>query len=547
MILDSELDVPSAPLEHVSRQAYFSPVSRYRVPLLVLLFFGVTLLLQVASGAYHAEFAGYPDAPAHYVTSVMVRQYILRPTIASPFQFAADYYHQYPKVALGHWPPVLYVVQALWMTMFSVSRASVLLELAFTTMLLAHVVYAEARRWLGSNAAILAGLLTVCLPLVQTYTHEEMAETLLTLTCFLSAVCFARYLDSGHWKDSLGFAIFCSLAILTKGSGWLLGLVPPIALLLTRKLWLLRERSFWLPVPIVAVLCLPWQLATMSIAERGWAGGNFDLSYTLRALAQFGRILFEIASPVLGILAIIGLVGTVLGPMLRKPVASLPAVMAAFIAAVWVFHALVPAGIEDRKMIIAVPALILFIFAGGFWIAGHLPLGERLAGSRALAVAGVAGLCFFLQGFAIPHAPHYGYAEAARFISARSDLQRSLILVSSGSVGEGLLISEMAMCEPRPRDRIIRASKVLAQVEWNGSHYRAPFSTPSAIINELDRRHVDLLVTDIFSSESRWQHVGLVKQAIQENPSRFHLLATFSSGDSAVPGEVRVYRLTPAA
>src|ERR1700737_1922031 len=90
----------------------------WRDALVFLTLFGIVVSLQVASGAYHSEFGGYPDEPAHYVTSLMVHDYIAQMHWFSPTQFAEDYYAHYPKVAMGHWPPLLYVVQGAWMLIF---------------------------------------------------------------------------------------------------------------------------------------------------------------------------------------------------------------------------------------------------------------------------------------------------------------------------------------------------------------------------------------------------------------------------------------------
>src|SRR5438270_8748323 len=160
MILDTRLDAPSSGprlSNRWRRVPVFSIQSRNAIAF--VLFLTLVVLLQLASGTYHAELAGYPDEPAHYVTSLMVREYILHPNL-SPIQFARDYYYHYPKVAFGHWPPFLYVVQALWMLLFSPSRTSVFAELALTTAFLAYAVYAEVRRFFGWNAGVLAGLLT---------------------------------------------------------------------------------------------------------------------------------------------------------------------------------------------------------------------------------------------------------------------------------------------------------------------------------------------------------------------------------------------------
>ncbi|HYZ72027.1 MAG TPA: glycosyltransferase family 39 protein, partial [Chthoniobacterales bacterium] len=243
------------------------------------------VFLQFVSGAYQGEFGGYPDEPAHYVTSLMLRDYVVHLHVESPLRFAEDYYHHYPKVAFGHWPPFFYIVQAIWMGLFSASRTSVRLEIACTTALLAFGVFREGRKLFNARLAFAGALLTVCLPLVQTYSDEEMSETLLTLTCFWSVIYFARYIRSERLRDSFLFALFFSLAVLTKGNGWLLAAVPPIALLLTRRLTLLLRKSFWLPVACIAAVCLPWQVLTMRMAERGWEGGSHpNLSYTASAL-----------------------------------------------------------------------------------------------------------------------------------------------------------------------------------------------------------------------------------------------------------------------
>src|SRR5581483_6570759 len=219
-----------------------------------------------------------------------------------------------------------YVVQAIWMLVFSASRSSVRLEVAFTTALLAYSVYLECRRWFsGSLSPMLAAILTVCIPMVQTYTDEEMSEILLTLLCFWAAVFFARYLEFKRWQDNMLFGLFFSFTVLTKGNGWLLAGIVPVALLLTRKMRLMRSWSFWIAPAIVAVLCLPWQLLTLRMAEEGWAGGSQpSMQYTLTAIEQFGAILLNAAGLVLGVLALLGIVVIVIAPAIRHTIKAAP-------------------------------------------------------------------------------------------------------------------------------------------------------------------------------------------------------------------------------
>ncbi len=509
-----------------------------------LFLFALIVVLQFASGAYHSEFGSYPDEPAHYVTSLMVREYLKAPDLLHPMRFAENYYSHYPKVAFGHWPPVFYVVQSVWMLLFSASRASIRLEIAFTTALLAFSLYYEAKRFFGVTAARLGALLFVCLPLVQSCTDEEMSEMLLTLFCFWSAVFFARYIVSERRKDSIWFGVFLSLAVLTKGNGWLLCLIPPMVLPLTRKLSLLFRPSFWISVVIVAALCLPWQIMTMGLASEGWASSSPSTHYTLAALGAFTLIIVGITGWALFVLVAIGIVVQVLQPLFRgRPVTPFPAVMLALILATWIFHSLVPAGVEDRKMVIAAPALVLFLIAGGIWIADGLPLRGKSATWRRGLVAVVGGVVFAAGTFAIPHDPHYGYVQAARFIHSHPEFRGAAILSSSNSTGEGLLVSEVAMLEPRPSVTIVRATKALARMNWDGSSYQSLVASPADVLASLSRDRIGFVVIDGRPFDKEFLHNKILLQTIDSNPSHFQLLATYSGDDPSAT--IRIFRFRP--
>ena len=507
-----------------------------------LVFFSLVVILQVASGAYGSEFSSYPDEPSHYVTSLMLRDYAAHFHFESPLRFAEDYYRHYPKVAFGHWPPFFYMVQACWMLLFSASRVSVRLEIACTTALLAYAVFAEARRWFGGKLGFSAGLLTVCLPLVQTYSDEEMAEALLTLMCLWSAVFFARYVDSERWRDSILFGTFFSLAVLTKGSGWLLAMVPPVVLFVTRKWSLLKRLSFWSPFALVAILCVPWQLMTMRLAERGWDGGSKpSLSYTFTALIEFLELFPQILGPVLLCLMMVGIAALVLRPAWRGRVPSGPAAMFALLLAVWIFHSIVPAGVEDRKLVIAVPAMVLFALGGAVWIANQIPRESSLFKWRVVLLGGLTAVSFFAGTFYIPKVRHYGFVEAAHFLAARPDLKTATILVSSESGGEGLLVSEVAMAQPRPYNFIIRGTKSLASMEWNAAHYQSFYSSPAEIVRYLESERVQLVVMDDFPPQVHFPHNDLLRKTIQQS-HHFQLLAAFPNGDAKLKGKVYVYK-----
>jgi hypothetical protein len=508
---------------------------RWRGVLLFVVFFSATILLQFLSGAYRSEFAGYPDESAHYVTSLMVRDYIAGLHYTQPMRFAREYYAHYPKVALGHWPPLLYAFSGVWMLIFSPARTSVLLELAFLTSLLAWLTSSAVKRHYGWQAGATAGLLLVCLPTIQTYSDEVMAESLLTLVSFAAAIFFARYLESQRWQDSALFGIFASLAILTKGNGWDLALVPPVALLLTRNFRMMRTWTFWLPAAIVGFLCAPWQLMTMSVARRGWQGGDKpNVAYALRAMAELLVELFKLLGWALAPLLLIGIAITVVVPFFKKKkVGAEWATLAGLVFAAWFFHAIVPAGVESRKLIIAIPALILFLFAGGAWVARKLRWNPAIVAVIAIGVFG-------LQTFSIPTEIHYGYSDAANFIREHPDFQNCVILVSSERDGEGMLVSELAMGDNRPEHLILRGTKVLASTDWNGKVFDSYFRTPEALLGYLRNAGVALVVSDTLPPIISFEHQHVLNETIAKYPDKLQLIASFH-GD--LKGAINIYRV----
>src|SRR5947199_3127872 len=57
---------------------------------------GWTVVLQCLGGAYSAEFSGYPDEPSHYLSGLMIRDYLASGFPASPLAYAENYYLHYP-------------------------------------------------------------------------------------------------------------------------------------------------------------------------------------------------------------------------------------------------------------------------------------------------------------------------------------------------------------------------------------------------------------------------------------------------------------------
>src|SRR5258708_16818826 len=115
----------------------------------LLLFWAIAVVFQMLGGAYRSELSGYPDEPAHYITALMIRDYLTSGQWAHPIAFAENYYLHYPKVAFGMWGPGLHVLGASWMLLFSRSRVSILLLMALITAGISVTIFSRAPRSFG--------------------------------------------------------------------------------------------------------------------------------------------------------------------------------------------------------------------------------------------------------------------------------------------------------------------------------------------------------------------------------------------------------------
>src|SRR5579884_85213 len=102
-----------------ARPAWMLAAVRFFVPYLI-----VAVRIQWASGSYGSEIGHDSDEPAHVMTSLMIRAYVLSGFHESAMRYAEQYYIHYPKVGLGMWPPVFNIATAAWTIVVPPGRTS---------------------------------------------------------------------------------------------------------------------------------------------------------------------------------------------------------------------------------------------------------------------------------------------------------------------------------------------------------------------------------------------------------------------------------------
>jgi hypothetical protein len=501
-----------------------------------LLLFATTVLLQWRAGCAAAEFSGYPDEAAHYLSGLLVKDYVAAGFPAGPMRFAQDFYRRYPYIAIGHWPPLFYAVEGFWMLAFSPSRLSVMLLMALITTLLAYSTYVLVRREFGGFAALAVAWFLVFLPIVQRYTGMVMLDTLLALLSLWAILCFAHFLDGGRWQDALKFGILSSLAILTKGNGFYLALVPPITLLLSRRFSLLKKTAFWLPVAIVLVPCVPWHLFTMHLMLPTFVY-TFGVHFTVGALRFYSAVFWNALGPIILGLTTVGLASLVWKPR-NGTGSAIWMVAPATLCSLALFYCLVPAGTEARYIVSAIPMLLLFFVAGADYLSRLLPVHSPANARNGLILLSLA--IFALTSFEIPRKQSFGFREAANRLASEPGFKNSVSLVSSDSnMAEGLLVAEAAMHGRHDNQVILRASKVLADNDWNDTYYRLRY-TNSQVLKECLEKSVQFLILDV-SPRQHFEHHQQLLQIVSSQPERWQLIGEFT-GDSPTPRAVRIYR-----
>lgn len=507
--------------------------------------FGLVLMLQWLGGAYRNEFAGYPDEGAHYITGLMVRDYVAAHRLISFRQFAENYYLHYPKVAIGHWPPFFYVVQAAWTLVFPVSRPSLLVLMALITAVFGFLLYRAVEDELGTALGISAGLLLVSIPVVQSYSGMVMADTLVGLLSFAAVLCFAKFVDNSEWKYAAWFGVMASATILTKGTGLALALVPPLVLLFTGRWSFLRRWAFWLPIAIVVPLCAPWYWLTRNMLPNTWEQPEPGFGYVLHAIRFYSRHSLHVMSLVLLVLAAVGfLVELFMRP--RKEVKSVWAAFAALLISTILVAVVVPAGLEERFLIPAIPAITAFAIAALAFLANHALPQHLGVQTRRLALLLPVALIFLLLNFFVPRDVSYGFAPVANYVLSQPDLQKAVLLISSDVTGDSMFISELAMRERRPGHYVLRGTKVLCDCSWLGDQQRALYPTPQALMTYLDHSPVQIVIDDeSVPARSRLQFRHVLDDAIKAYPEQWKLLGAYPIVRDGVsyPKGVNVYRV----
>ncbi len=482
----------------------------------------LTLFLQERQGFYTSDLGGDPDEPAHAVTSLMVRDYLAGALGQNPLRFAEKYYARFPKVALGHYPPLYYLVAGIWLLPVRSCAALGVLQ-ALQIGLLAATTVGLMRNRLPLALATAAVVAWSVMPYLQKLSLIVMSDLQVALLCLWSALAWHQYLKTQTLKWSLTFGFLAAAAILTKGSAWSLALLPGLSLLFIRDGKPLLKLQTWAAVVPVAILAVPWQLWSSRITARGMTGLS-PSEHFQEAVPFYAEALpRSIGLPVFIILGC-ALVWNCFEGMKGRRMDRLNAILWSLLLATLAVVLLIPAGLTSRYLMpLFFPALalaLLEITAFTRWAADRFRLSPRLLQPATLGILAV------VTGFTQPalfQKQVTGFHQAFESIVASSQGDSDLrMLAVSDARGEGALVAAAAFHPPADAQCIsmLRGSKELSDQDWMGRGFTLCARSADEVLALLLKREVDwVLVENTPATESTGTALHLLTQALNKPQS----------------------------
>ena len=489
------------------------------------LFFLIIAGGQFAAGAASAGFGAYPDEASHFLSGLMIGDYLSH-LGCSPMAFAKEYYTYQPFFAIGYWPPLFYVLEGLWIFLFGHTRLSLMILVGGIALMCTLTIFGFLRRTIGFWWALPVATLFLLLPSVRWSSTVVMTDLAVTLVCLLATLAFGQFFEapmSYRWAVLAGFLV--GLAMLTKYLAAFVVLAPVLVVFIDRRWSLLARRQTWLIPAVCAAICGPWLWWSYRFLTIGVDGAVRD-SPGIR-LATVGRLLFDDFGWLIGGLAVASVLWVFghwnkLSPTVRL-LALQPFCATTFLVAA-------PAGIEPRYFI---PFYAPWLMTIPFFLRGILPAAARDFFWVPLTLSAVVALFPLLHPGVVPPLPDRHLRSIALDVVHAPSGPPLAILVPTPM--EGAMIAELAAAVPQRSQMImVRPSKLFARVNWLGTRYELITRNLNAISRLFEELPIDTILMAEPAASSR-PHDILLREMVLAPGSEWSLQHFYpASGDRSV-------------
>ena len=175
------------------------------------------------------------DEGSHFLNGYLIWSYLTEAIGQNPLTYATDFYIHYPKISIGHWPPLYYVFLASFFFVLPHAPFPFMIVNLVVGALPALLVARVVRQVLGLPWAVLAAITYVLIPITLNNTVRLMLDQALAGLCLLAALLWSAYAKEPTLRRGLAYAAITAVAILVKGNGWVLGVFPFFHIALTGR------------------------------------------------------------------------------------------------------------------------------------------------------------------------------------------------------------------------------------------------------------------------------------------------------------------------
>jgi hypothetical protein len=511
----------------------------FSLPLFFSFFACFTLLCvaaQVFEGGYLADRGNHADEAAHFVSSLAISKYLASGASTNPFDFIKSFYNHFPKVAIGHWPPVFEVVQAfVFLVVGKPAISAIALQAVIAGACLA-IPATIVSGMVGIFGGTSSGLVLFFSPVFFPMLDMVMADIFVALNVTLTALAWSRFYYTKTWKSAALFGFAAAISILTKGSAFGLALLPILYLSINRDLRFLVDKRTLFAGTVTGLLTLPWYFLTYKMAADGFVY-QWGWSYVSVALPFFLKHLNYALGPIVCISYVLGSIAVILKP-------SFPSTrnikVDATSLAMLLFSLVVPADLDARYLIPIFPSVVIVATVAISEVSSYARVHWGKRASR-LIIALIFMSCTPLL-FSQAHIKSFGSEKLVNFILS-SEKVDNFVLVSGSVKAEGAFISSFATSPDGGAFYIVRAQKALATTNWMATSYELKYPTVEKLAEWIKSSQIGWLAIDYDNSQLDFEHNKLLKEAIERGliQAKLELVSPHPGG------EMRLYYLPEAA
>jgi 4-amino-4-deoxy-L-arabinose transferase-like glycosyltransferase len=455
---------------------------------LVLLLWGVVCLL--FWDTLHAGEFWWTDESRHAMNGVFFFDF-WRDMPRRPYDYALQYFAQYPALALNWYPPFFPVVESLFFALFGISEVGARLTVLLFTLAGVTAWYAWTQPVWGRSAAVVSCLLYLSVPGTIDWARSVMLEAPAVAMIIASVLAFDRYLDRPTLLRSglTGILLGCML-LLKQTTVFILPALLAYACLTGRKSLLWRKEAVlpYIIVSLVAALLAVHALKFGSVPVNSlvdlFSSSNSQL-FTLSRWTEFWPALWAVCGFPLVLAILVGIAGV----RIKKTPQDL--LILFWFAGSCLFTTIVigdGTGNGSRYMMYALPALTLLACK---------PL------SRTFKKSNVSRIAFVLLGalatfnvysaWAKAHPFVTGYQQAAEFVAQQPD--SGLILFAGKH--DGNFIFHLRAVDPERNKAVVRADKILVSMAVHKSFGMVSYvQTTEDILALIDRFGIGTIVIE---------------------------------------------------